>query len=63
MKLRLDAALKSMGVSRRQLADKMGVSTQHIAYLAAVQRCNFQTLARLAEVLDVPERELVEFER
>lgn len=63
MKLRLDAVLMAQGMSRRDLALKMGKTTQYVGYLAKEGRCNFTTLSQLADALGVPERELLEFER
>ena len=63
MRLRLDAVLRAKGMSRRDLATKLQKTTQFVNYIAKEERCNFTTVGQLAEALDVPERELLEFER
>ena len=63
MQLRLEEVLSATGVSRRELARRMGRTPQHVSYVCRMRRCNFATLRELAKALCVPERELVEFER
>uniref|UniRef100_A0A6M3JM98 Putative DNA binding, helix-turn-helix domain containing protein n=1 Tax=viral metagenome TaxID=1070528 RepID=A0A6M3JM98_9ZZZZ len=63
MKLRLEEVLTATGVSRRELAKRMNRTPQHVSYVCKMRRCNFATVRELAKALNVPERELVEFER
>ena len=63
MRLRLQEVLQAAGITAADLAVQMGTTRQHVAYLLRVRRCNFQTIARLADALDLPEQELVEFDK
>jgi len=62
MRLRLQEVLAATGVSRRELAQRMGRTHQHISYILKHRRCNFSTVSALALALGIPERELIEYQ-
>jgi len=62
MRLRLQEVLAATGVSRRELAQRMGRTHQHISYILKHRRCNFATVSALALALGIPEQELIQYQ-
>ena len=57
---RLNLAMSQKGIKQKELAEKLGLSEGAVSYyLHGKRRPNQKIIAKLAEILELPENELV----
>lgn len=53
---------KEKGLSQNKLAEKLGISREHLAKIETAKRCiSLGLLIEISETLDIPVREFIEF--
>jgi len=58
----IQQARKNKGLSQNELAEKLDISREHLAKIETAKRCiSLGLLFKLAEVLEVTEKDLFEF--
>lgn len=53
---------KAKGLSQNKLAEKLGISREHLAKIETAKRCiSLGLLIEISETLEIPVREFIEF--